>query len=84
MPPDEMSDYVCARVEHALAVDERTAELGLTVTETDGELVVSGSVATPDRRDAVTLVASEAAHGQPVRNEVDVVELPAPSQVEPL
>jgi osmotically-inducible protein OsmY len=71
-------DYVRAHLEEALATDPRVTEGGLHVSVDGAELVVSGSVSTPLRRQAVTDVASEVAGEFTVRNATSVVALDAP------
>jgi predicted nucleotidyltransferase len=60
--------YELRRVREALAGDPRTAELEVDVTIDDGELVLTGVVATDARRAALTAVASMAVPDRRVRN----------------
>jgi len=71
--------YELRRVREALAGDPRTAELEVDVTMEDGELVLTGVVATDARRAALTAVASMAVPDRPVRNLATV----APPSSEP-
>jgi hypothetical protein len=71
-------DYVRAHLEEALATDARVTEGGLHVAVVGAELVISGSVSTPARHDAVTVVATEVAGEFAVRNATSVVRLDAP------
>lgn len=80
----EPLEYVCERVRHALAMDPRTAELGVSVSDLHGVLVLSGTVATQARRDEVAAVARESAAGHDLSNDVAVSELTPPTQVEQL
>jgi hypothetical protein len=77
-------EYLAAHVQQALAAEPSTAELGVRVREVGGTLVLTGTVATGDRRDLVAAVAAEAADGRQIRNDVAVAEVTAPTRVEPL
>jgi hypothetical protein len=63
--PDE---YLVAHANEALAGDPRSAELELDVTVDGREVVVTGTVATPDRQVAVGEVVAKALPGREVRN----------------
>jgi Uncharacterised nucleotidyltransferase/BON domain len=63
--PDE---YLVAHCNEALAVDPRTAELGLDVTIDGGEVVLTGTVATPERQAAVAEVVGKVLPGREIRN----------------
>ena len=65
---EEPPEYLVARAKEALAGDPRTAELELDVAVEGELLVVTGTVATPDRQGAVAKVVGEALPGHPVRN----------------
>jgi BON domain len=80
----EPLEYICERIRHALANDPRTAELGVTVTDLHGVLVLSGTVASHARRNEIAAVAQEAASGRELSNDIAVGELTPPTQVEPL
>jgi hypothetical protein len=75
--PDD--PYELRRIKDALAADPRTAELEVDVTLSDGELLLTGVVATDARRAALTEVAGEVASGRSVRNLATV----APASAEP-
>jgi hypothetical protein len=77
-------DYVRAHLEESLATDGRVAELGLHVHVDGEELVVSGGVSTPERRDAVTTIAREVVPEFRVRNETMLVALDEPDEEEPV
>lgn len=76
--------YVAARVQQALAEDERTNELGIRVDVHGAEVFLRGSVGSAERRRHLTEVAREAAPGTVVHNEVDVVNIRAAEEAEPL
>jgi hypothetical protein len=75
-------EYLVGELQEALAQDPRTGELGLDVKAVDATVVLSGAVATPDRRDAVLTVAQEFVHDRPVQAEITVTEPSAPNQME--
>ncbi len=86
MDPDaEQSDgYLIAHLQQALADDPRTEELGIEVMVAGRTVVLSGVVATAQRREAVTAVAREALSTHEVRNEVTVADLTEPADMERL
>jgi hypothetical protein len=63
--PDE---YLVAHACEALAADPRTAELELDVSVDGREVIVAGTVATPERQAAVGEVVAKALPGREVRN----------------
>jgi hypothetical protein len=63
--PDE---YLIAHANEALATDPRTAELELDVSVDGREVVLTGTVATPERQAAVAEVVAKALPGREVRN----------------
>lgn len=65
-------DYLGAHLEEALATDGRVAEQGLHVALGDDELVVTGTVSTPERCEAIDVVARELVPDVRVRNEAVV------------
>jgi hypothetical protein len=67
--PDE---YLIAHANEALATDPRTAELELDVSVDGLEVVLTGTVATPERQVAVAEVVAKALPGREVRNLVAV------------
>ena len=66
--------YVIEHVRQALATDQRTLVQGLRVTQHGDSVVVSGTVSSETRRDAVGEVAAEVAAAFRVCNETVVVE----------
>jgi osmotically-inducible protein OsmY len=77
-------DYELARVHDALAHDERTAELSIEVHQRGDVLVLTGTVATEERRDDIAAVVAEVARDTQIRNEIDLVDLSPPTRMEPL
>jgi osmotically-inducible protein OsmY len=74
--------YLVERVRTALAEDPRVGELGIAVTVEDGRLVLSGEVATAERRAVVEAVAREVARGHHVDNRISAVLLGEPGEAE--
>lgn len=64
--------YLAKEIEGAIADDERTAELGVTVDVRAGRVFLRGKVSTAQRRDAAGTVAHERAPGHEVVNEIQV------------
>jgi hypothetical protein len=69
---DEPDEYLVAHAQEALAGDPRTGELELDVTVQGGVVVLSGTVATPERQAAVARVVGEALPDHQVRNQTTV------------
>ncbi|HEX2041876.1 MAG TPA: BON domain-containing protein [Acidimicrobiales bacterium] len=74
--------YVAERVRTALAADPRAGELGIAVTVEEGRLVLTGEVATAERRAAVEAVAREQAPGSDIDNRVSALVLGEPGDPE--
>ncbi|HET7876216.1 MAG TPA: nucleotidyltransferase [Methylomirabilota bacterium] len=72
-PQTEAEHHLAARVHAALATDPRTSDPHVSVVAAGGEVVVSGRVATPERREAIDAVLREMVGGGRVRNEVEVL-----------
>lgn len=64
----EPAAYLVGRVQERLAHDPRTAELEVDVGLDRDVVVLSGNVATPQRREALVDVVAAVLPGQPVRN----------------
>ncbi len=80
----EPDSYVCERVRRALAADPRVGELGITVRVVGRRAFVSGSVATPERRQAISTVVTEVLPAYEVQNDVAVTPLEPGSEIEML
>jgi predicted nucleotidyltransferase len=80
--PDD--DYLVAHAQEALASDPHTAELELDVAVDRGVVVLSGTVATPERQAAVAEVVGQALPGRKVRNLTSVEGPTAEPTVETL
>lgn len=70
-PP--VPDYLVEQIHRVLALDLRLHELGIRVEVDSGEVVLTGEVRTPARREAVGEVARGLAPGYEVRNDVAVL-----------
>jgi Nucleotidyl transferase of unknown function (DUF2204)/BON domain len=79
--PDE---YLVAHAAEALAADPRTAELELDVSVDGPEVILTGTVATPERQAAVGEVVARALPGREVRNLTAVEDQTAEPFVERL
>lgn len=74
-------DYVVGHVQEALAHEGETDVHAAVVA---GRLVLTGNVATPMRREAVGVIASAAADGLEVVNELTVLTSPPAGPAEEL
>lgn len=80
----EAPEYIAARVQRALAEDERTHELGIRVVVRGDQIFLHGEVPGGERRALIGDVAGEAAPGLTIRNELTVTEVEGPLQEEKL
>ncbi|GAA3425271.1 BON domain-containing protein [Streptosporangium sandarakinum] len=80
----EAPQYVAARVQSALAEDERTHELGIRVVVRGDQIFLHGQVSCDERRSLIADVAGEAAPGLTVRNEIAVMDVREPGEREKL
>ena len=71
--------YLEERLRNALASDPRTNELGLSVHLVDGRAVVTGLVASEDRRQVVSEVIGGLLPGREIRNELQVLRVANPA-----
>ena len=76
---DELSTYDTEHLRDALIHDPRVSELDLHVRMVNATLVVTGNVASAQRRDAIAEVIGELAPDVELRNDVSVTDLSAPS-----
>lgn len=76
--------YLTTHVREALADDPRAAELGIDVTLVGDMVVLTGTVGTEGRRQAVADVASEVLEGRRLRNDVTVADLTEAETMEQL
>ena len=68
----EPDDYAIQRLRDALAADERVAEMGVQVRMAAGKVFLTGQVATPERQQAISTVATEVLPDYEVHNETVV------------
>jgi osmotically-inducible protein OsmY len=81
---DALDAYVPGHLLEALASDERVGEQDLQVDVLGHRVVISGTVASEERRAAVEVVARELLPEWDVRNQVDVVHYGGPVEREQL
>jgi osmotically-inducible protein OsmY len=82
--PSEPKQYLIGRIHDALAHDPRAGELDVQVKVVGEKVFLSGSVATPERRDAISRVVAELLPDRDVHNELVVIacqEDPAPERL---
>ena len=79
---DEPPEYLVGRIEDGLAHEPRLHELAVRVEMAGDDVLLTGEVATEERRRRVEAVARELAPGHGVRNETTVVEAPPPGGME--
>ncbi|GII59638.1 hypothetical protein Pth03_80270 [Planotetraspora thailandica] len=80
----ETPQYVAARVQRALAEDDRTNELGIRVDVRGDQVYLRGQVPCDERRHLIEAVAREAAPGLTVHNEIRLLEVHEPGEEEHL
>jgi BON domain len=82
----EPAEYLAERVRQALVEDPRTAELDVQVelVDADHALVLTGCVATPERRRALEEVAREVLPDRRIDNRTIVGSYPESDQTEHL
>ncbi|ALG11346.1 phospholipid-binding protein [Kibdelosporangium phytohabitans] len=76
--------YLVARLRTTLAEDPRTAEQGVRVTVRGEHIVVSGDVATEQRRTELSEVIRDMAPDMVIHNDVRVVPAGEPTRREEL
>jgi BON domain len=74
--------YLPEHLHEALLADGRVGEQDLQVVADAHCIHVTGSVATPDRRDAIVQVVAELAPGWEICNEVEVTDVASGPDVE--
>jgi osmotically-inducible protein OsmY len=77
---DEPPEYLVGRIEEGLA--RELHELGVHAELRGGEVLLTGEVATEERRQLVAAVARGLAPGRGVRNATTVVQAPPPDGME--
>jgi hypothetical protein len=76
--------YLAARLRRALAEDPRTSELGVRVIVRGEQVLISGDVASEQRREELATVLAEVAPELHVYNDVRVVAAGEPTRTEEL
>jgi osmotically-inducible protein OsmY len=80
----EPEDYATQRLRDALAADERVGEMGVQVRAVAGKVFLTGQVPTPERQQAVGVVAAEVLPDYEVHNETVVTVVADQPRVERL
>jgi hypothetical protein len=80
----EPKQYLVARLRQALATDPRVNELDIHVKIAGDRVFLTGWVATPQRRDAVSVVTRELLPDHEIHNSITVMELGQGREVEHL
>jgi osmotically-inducible protein OsmY len=75
---DEPDVYLAEQVRQALIVDPRANELNVQVTVSGGRVFLHGTVATPERREAIAAVAREMLPDHEIHNQTKVGAYPEP------
>jgi BON domain-containing protein len=81
---EEPKGYVIERVRRALAGDERVNELALEVTVRARHVFITGTVSSPERREAVSAVVAEVLPGYEISNQTTVPRADVPVEAEEL
>jgi len=76
--------YLVARIREALAEDGRINELNVDVSIAGMKIVLTGHVASDERRDSITEVVKELAPDYEVMNQTSVGTFPAADEAESL
>ena len=74
--------YLAEQVRQALIQDPRVNELYVQVTVVGGQVFLRGTVATPERREAIATVARETLPGHEIHNQTKVGAYPEPAENE--
>ena len=80
--PAEPDAYLAEHIREALAHDPRVSQPGLSVTVAGGKILLSGEVATEDRKAAAGEVVERLAEGRAVHNALTVSALSEPADRE--
>jgi osmotically-inducible protein OsmY len=80
----EPTEYVAERLREAIATEPDVHELGIEVRVSGSNVLLSGSLASREQRDAITRLVERLAPGLQVVNEVEVASTEPPRGVEEL
>ena len=81
---DQPDAYLTEHIRDALAHDPRVSQPGISVTVAGGKILLSGEVATAERKSAATEVAEPLAEGHAVHNALTVSAPSEPADREDL
>ncbi|ACU35747.1 BON domain-containing protein [Actinosynnema pretiosum subsp. pretiosum] len=81
---DEPEQYLAARLRRAIAEDPRTTEMGVRITVRGDTALLSGDVASPERRAELEAVIHDVAPELTVLDDVKVVPVGEPEGQEDL
>lgn len=76
--------YLTGRIHQALAEDPRVNDPTLHVWVAEDKVLVTGTVTTPERRQAVIEVATELAPGYVVESQIQIAEIKETTEQEEL
>jgi osmotically-inducible protein OsmY len=82
--PVRTGEYLEGHLHQRLTEDPRVSEQGIAVKVAGVDIFLTGVVVSPERRDAITAVATEYADGHRVHNDVTIGSFPEPSAEETL
>lgn len=81
---DSADDYLVEQIRDALANDARIGELEINVAVSQGRVLLTGVVHTPERQSAIDEVVSGLGLGLVIQNETTLVPVSDVSEVEKL
>jgi hypothetical protein len=79
-----VDQYMEGELQHLLAEDDRITEQGIRFMRTESGISLVGEVESPERRDTICRVVSEAFPDVPVRCDIGLTRVNAPQDVEEL
>lgn len=82
--PAEPLDYVLGHLHEAFASDPRVSDESIQATLRGRKLFITGKVQTRERKESISVVASEVARDYEIHNEVTVVHPTGPDSAEEL
>jgi osmotically-inducible protein OsmY len=80
--PNDPTPYRLEHAREALAKDERVGALDIQIAEANGHAVLTGVVATADRREAIEAIVRQHLPDMEVHNSIEVEELAPPHEPE--
>jgi hypothetical protein len=83
-PPQQPDEYLCEQIRQAVAHDERVGEFDLQVEIVAGKVFVTGTVATDERRQAISAIVAEMIPEHELHNDVVVPPMHDAGEVEHL